>query len=244
MDGFVATFANRLDQKGRVSVPAPFRAVLAREGQDGVYCYPALDRPAIDGGGARLQEAIAKRLEPFETFSEDYESLSTAFYGESRILKIDPDGRDRAAGRIPRLCRHRRHGRIRRPGVQVPDLGAAALRRAPARDALASPLADARARPLQSPLRTPIRARGSRHERGPHLLGGCWRTGPPLPVLLPEMLRAPRASPKAAATSTAHSAAAATAARSWSAAAGPRHRPRSGSDRARRGAWRRSRADG
>jgi DnaJ like chaperone protein len=29
MDGFVATFANRLDQKGRVSVPAPFRAVLA-----------------------------------------------------------------------------------------------------------------------------------------------------------------------------------------------------------------------
>src|SRR5215208_2208072 len=93
MDGFVATFANRLDQKGRVSVPAPFRAVLAREGRDGVYCYPALDRPAIDGGGARLQDEIAKRLQPFETFSEDHESLSTAFYGESRILKIDPDGR-------------------------------------------------------------------------------------------------------------------------------------------------------
>ena len=93
MDRFVATFVNRLDQKGRVSVPAPFRAVLAREGQDGVYCYPALDRPAIDGGGAHLQEAIAQRLRPFETFSEDHESLSTAFYGESRILKIDPDGR-------------------------------------------------------------------------------------------------------------------------------------------------------
>jgi len=84
MDGFVATFANRLDQKGRVSVPAPFRTVLAREGQDGVYCYPALDRPAIDGGGARLRDEIAKRLHPFETFSEDHESLSTAFYGESR----------------------------------------------------------------------------------------------------------------------------------------------------------------
>lgn len=93
MDGFVATFTNRLDQKGRVSVPAPFRAVLAREGQDGLYCYPALDRPAIDGGGARLQEAIEKRLNIFETFSEDHESLSTAFYGESRILKVDPDGR-------------------------------------------------------------------------------------------------------------------------------------------------------
>jgi MraZ protein len=93
MDGFVATFSNRLDGKGRVSVPAPFRAVLAREGQDGLYCYPALDRPAIDGGGAKLQQAIADRLSVFETFSEDHESLATAFYGESRVLKIDPDGR-------------------------------------------------------------------------------------------------------------------------------------------------------
>jgi MraZ protein len=93
MDGFVATFVNRLDPKGRVSVPAPYRSVLAREGQDGLYCYPALDQPAIDGGGARLQQAIADRLSVFETFSEDHESLSTAFYGESRILKIDPDGR-------------------------------------------------------------------------------------------------------------------------------------------------------
>jgi MraZ protein len=93
MDGFVATFLNRLDQKGRVSVPASFRAVLAREGHDGLYCYPALDRPAIDAGGTRLTQAIADRLAVFETFSEEYESLSTAFYGESRILKVDPDGR-------------------------------------------------------------------------------------------------------------------------------------------------------
>lgn len=93
MDGFVATFSNRLDPKGRVSVPAAFRAVLARDGQDGVYCYPALDRPAIDGGGAQLKQAIGERLAIFETFSEDHESLATAFYGESRILKIDPDGR-------------------------------------------------------------------------------------------------------------------------------------------------------
>lgn len=93
MDAFVATFVNRLDQKGRVSVPAPYRAVLAREGHEGVYCYPALDQEAIDAGGARLKEAIAERLEPFETFSEEHEILSTAFYGESRVLKVDPDGR-------------------------------------------------------------------------------------------------------------------------------------------------------
>ncbi len=93
MDGFVATYTNRLDQKGRVSVPAPFRTALAQEGFDGVYCYPALDQPAIDAGGSRLRAAIDERLSVFETFSEDYEILSTAFYGASRVLKIDKDGR-------------------------------------------------------------------------------------------------------------------------------------------------------
>lgn len=93
MDGFVATFTNRLDQKGRVSVPASFRATLIQESHEGVYCYPALDQPAIDGGGRRLRQAIDKRLSIFETFSEDHEILATAFYGESRVLKIDQDGR-------------------------------------------------------------------------------------------------------------------------------------------------------
>ena len=32
MDRFVSNFTNRLDAKGRVSIPASFRAVLARDG--------------------------------------------------------------------------------------------------------------------------------------------------------------------------------------------------------------------
>jgi len=93
MDRFVATYINRLDSKGRVSVPAAFRAVLAREGHEGLYCYPALDLPAIDAGGARLQDEIGDQLTKFDTFSEEYEVLSTAFYADSRVLKIDQDGR-------------------------------------------------------------------------------------------------------------------------------------------------------
>ena len=50
MDRFVSHYMLRLDAKGRVSVPASFRAALARDGFDGLYCYPALDRPAIDAG--------------------------------------------------------------------------------------------------------------------------------------------------------------------------------------------------
>ncbi len=93
MDEFVSTFTNRLDAKGRVSIPASFRAVLAVDGFDGLYCCPTLDRQAIDAGGNRLRTAIRSVLENFEVFSEDHEYLSTTLVGESEILKIDSDGR-------------------------------------------------------------------------------------------------------------------------------------------------------
>src|SRR5262245_37790443 len=35
MDRFVSTFINKLDAKGRVSVPAPFRTILERDGYAG-----------------------------------------------------------------------------------------------------------------------------------------------------------------------------------------------------------------
>lgn len=93
MDEFLSTFTNRLDSKGRVSIPAPFRAVLARDGFDGLYCCPTLDAQAVDAGGNRLREMIRANLSRFEPFSADYEDLSTTFNGESEVLRIDGEGR-------------------------------------------------------------------------------------------------------------------------------------------------------
>ena len=93
MDEFVSTYTNRLDAKGRVSIPAAFRAVLARDGFDGLYCCPTLDRRAIDSGGNQLRATIRNSLNRFEPFSEEHEVLSTALIGESEVLKIDQDGR-------------------------------------------------------------------------------------------------------------------------------------------------------
>jgi MraZ protein len=93
MDDFVSTFTNRLDAKGRVSIPAPYRSVLAVDGFDGLYCCPTLDRQAIDAGGNRFRATITAMLSGFEPFSEDHELLSTTLIGESEILKIDQDGR-------------------------------------------------------------------------------------------------------------------------------------------------------
>jgi MraZ protein len=93
MDRFVSHHMLRLDAKGRVSVPASFRSVLARDGFDGLYCYPALDRPALDAGGNALLAEIEALIAGFSPYSEPREQFALALYGTSETLKIDGEGR-------------------------------------------------------------------------------------------------------------------------------------------------------
>ena len=93
MDRFVSHHTWRLDAKGRVSIPAPFRAVLARDGFEGLYCYPALDRPALDAGGNALLAEIQQLTTSFAPYTDAREDFSLSLYGTSEILKIDGEGR-------------------------------------------------------------------------------------------------------------------------------------------------------
>jgi MraZ protein len=93
MNRFVSHYTLRLDSKGRVSIPAPYRAVLNRDGFDGLYCYPALDRPAIDAGGNALMGEIESLIAQFAPFSDQREQFATALYGTSDTLKLDGEGR-------------------------------------------------------------------------------------------------------------------------------------------------------
>ena len=98
MDRFVSTFENKIDSKGRVSVPASFRAVLERdayrgEAAVGIYCYPSLDAPALDAGGERLARKIDGLLASLPDYSDERDELSVALYGDVQVLAIDGDGR-------------------------------------------------------------------------------------------------------------------------------------------------------
>jgi transcriptional regulator MraZ len=93
MNRFVSNYTLRLDAKGRVSIPAPFRQVLARDGFDGLYCYPTLDHPALDAGGNALLGEIEQLIASFPPYSDERETLSTALYGTSESLTIDGEGR-------------------------------------------------------------------------------------------------------------------------------------------------------
>src|SRR5262245_12701013 len=106
MDRFVSNVTLRLDSKGRVSIPASFRSVLNRDGFDGLYCYPALDRPAIDAGGNALMSEIEALIARYAPFSEGREQFALALYGTSATLKIDGEGGVVLSGNL------KRHGGI------------------------------------------------------------------------------------------------------------------------------------
>ncbi|HWM47156.1 MAG TPA: division/cell wall cluster transcriptional repressor MraZ [Xanthobacteraceae bacterium] len=93
MNRFVSNTTLRLDSKGRVSIPAAFRAVLARDGFEGLYCYPTLDQTAVDAGGNALLAEIERMIERFPPYTQEREQFLVALYGTSETLKLDGEGR-------------------------------------------------------------------------------------------------------------------------------------------------------
>lgn len=93
MGRFLSTFPGRLDSKGRVSLPASFRAELEADGFSGVFLHPALDQPAIEAGGNRLLSEIDGLIGRFPLYSEARDLMATALLGQAETLKLDPEGR-------------------------------------------------------------------------------------------------------------------------------------------------------
>ena len=93
LDGFLSNFTGRLDSKGRVSIPASFRAVLAGDGFEGLYVHPSLREEALDCGGHALLKQVQGLLGTLSPYSEKHDLFSTALLGTSEILKIDSEGR-------------------------------------------------------------------------------------------------------------------------------------------------------
>ena len=89
MNRFLSNYINRLDAEGRVSIPAAFRMVLAKDGFDGLYLHLALDAPALDAGGNLLLNEIDQFLQTLAPYSEERDRLSTALFGTQR----DPEAR-------------------------------------------------------------------------------------------------------------------------------------------------------
>lgn len=93
MDRFLSSAVNRIDAKGRVSVPAHFRSILQRRGYSELYALKALNHPALDVGGLDLLDRYEAQIEKENPFHEDAADMSFFVHGDSAFLRLDGDGR-------------------------------------------------------------------------------------------------------------------------------------------------------
>ena len=90
---FLSKYVNKVDRKGRVSVPAQFRSALAGQSFQGVVVYRSPKVRALDGFSMEQMEQLSARLNQFDMFSEDQDDLATTIFGGSVPLPFDGEGR-------------------------------------------------------------------------------------------------------------------------------------------------------
>ena len=93
MDLFISKFFNKIDKKGRVSLPSSFRNVLPKTNRNEIILYKSIKSPSIEGCGVGRLKEIAKRINHLDFFSEDYDDFSTSIFSEIVTTNIDKEGR-------------------------------------------------------------------------------------------------------------------------------------------------------
>ena len=90
---FLSTFTNKIDAKGRVSVPVQFRASLVNPEFSGMIVYESFTNDCIEGCDLERIKKISESIDNLDPFSEEREAFATAVLGGSTQLAIDGDGR-------------------------------------------------------------------------------------------------------------------------------------------------------
>lgn len=97
MSHFLGTHQNRLDAKGRVSVPAPFRAALralaAAADAPFLILRPSHQHACIEGWpGTEFRQATSQ-LERLARFSDEHEDMAAALFADAFPVEADREGR-------------------------------------------------------------------------------------------------------------------------------------------------------
>ena len=93
MDLFVSKYFNKIDKKGRISLPSSFRNVLPKANRNEIILYKSIKSPSIEGCGVGRLKEIAKRINNLDFFSEDYDDFSSSIFSEIITTNIDKEGR-------------------------------------------------------------------------------------------------------------------------------------------------------
>ena len=90
---FLSTFENKLDKKGRVSVPSSFRSYLSNLGYNGIVCYPSFNHQCLEAWPQDRIEKLTNAIDSLNPFEEKKDFFATSILAESTSLQFDSEGR-------------------------------------------------------------------------------------------------------------------------------------------------------
>ena len=90
---FLSCYENRLDTKGRISVPAAFRSSLSTENFAGVVLYRSFTHNCIEGLSMSRMEKIATATDQMGIFDGELDDVSALVFADARPLLFDVTGR-------------------------------------------------------------------------------------------------------------------------------------------------------
>ena len=93
MDLFVSTFVNKIDKKGRVSLPSIFRGALPKNHRNEIILLKSLRKKTIEGLSVLRVNEIASRINNLDFFSDEHEDFTTSIFSEMLLTNIDKEGR-------------------------------------------------------------------------------------------------------------------------------------------------------
>jgi len=90
---FMDTVVNKVDAKGRVSLPADYRAIVKTKESE-IVCYRSLTSPCIEGCLEDLLDRLASEMEDaLDFFSETQDDLTNLVFGDAKRYSFDSTGR-------------------------------------------------------------------------------------------------------------------------------------------------------
>ncbi len=90
---FMDTITNKVDAKGRVSLPSDYRAIV-KELSTEIVCYRSLSAPCIEGCLEDTLDKLATEIEnSTDFFSETQDNLTNLIFGDAKRFLFDSTGR-------------------------------------------------------------------------------------------------------------------------------------------------------
>ena len=90
---FLSSYENKIDKKGRVSVPATFRSYLQSLGYNGFISYPSFNHSALEACSQDRIEKLSNTIDSLNPFEEKRDYFATSVLSESVSLQFDTEGR-------------------------------------------------------------------------------------------------------------------------------------------------------